>query len=238
VVLRTGIVHVWQIPLDYDATAMSRLAVLLSTDERTRAQRFRFERDARRFVAARGAIRAILAEYLEMAPTSFAFTYAERGKPALAGGELEFNVSHSGEIAMIAVYRGGRVGVDVEAMRPLHDLDALAVRSFAPLELAVLRSLPSAERELAFYRCWTRKEAFIKATGEGLTRALDTFVVTLAPGEPARFLDIDDDPGQLAAWSLHELPTPAGYVGALVVEGHPHAVVTRLWSPGRAHDAR
>jgi 4'-phosphopantetheinyl transferase len=229
--LRAGDVHVWRVDLAVNAGAVSRLAADLSEDERARAARFTFERDARRFVVARGALRALLGRYLDASPRALAFTYGAHGKPALEGpgGALSFNLSHSGEVAVVAVGWRRTLGVDVELWRPLPDLDALAARSFAPRERAVLDALPEGERHPAFFRCWTRKEAFIKATGQGLAQPLDAFVVSLAPGEPARFLDIDGDPRALARWTLHDLPVPAGYAGAVVVEGAARTLRTRGW---------
>jgi 4'-phosphopantetheinyl transferase len=231
--LRSGDVHVWYVDLAVEAETQRRLAAGLSEDERARAARFVFARDTRRFVVARSALRALLAGYLDVTAAALAFAYGPHGKPALDGGRavLGFNLSHSGEVAVVAVGWDRALGVDVELWRPLPDLAALAARSFAPRELAVLDALLETERPEAFFRCWTRKEAFIKATGEGLAHPLDAFTVSLAPGEPARFLDIDGDPAALARWTLHELRPPAGYTGALVVEGAARAVQTRWWSP-------
>jgi 4'-phosphopantetheinyl transferase len=233
--LRAGDVHVWYVDLALAADAVGRLAVWLSEDERARASRFKFERDARRFLVARGALRALLGGYLGLAPHEVAFTYQPHGKPALDGvhAALGFNLSHSGEVAVIAAGWDRAVGVDVELRRQLPDLAALAARSFAPRERTVLDALPETERPAAFFRCWTRKEAFIKATGQGLAQPLDAFVVSLAPDEPARFLDIDGDPGALARWTLHDLQPPAGYTGALVVEGGVRAVHGRALNSER-----
>lgn len=230
--LRTGDVHVWYVDLAVDAGTLRRLAAGLSEDERARADRFVFERDARRFVVARSALRTLLAEYLGLTPRAVVFTYGVHGKPAFDGAlaGLGFNLSHSGEVAVVVAGWGRALGVDVELRRPLPDLAALAARSFAPRELAVLDALPESERPEAFFRCWTRKEAFIKATGEGLAHPLDAFVVSLAPDEPARFLDIDGDPDALARWTLHDLGPPAGYAGALVVEGAVRTLRARVWS--------
>jgi 4'-phosphopantetheinyl transferase len=230
--LRGGDVHVWYAHLELEAGAVGRLAARLSEDERVRAGRFKFARDARRFVVARGMLRSLLGTYLGLPPRRLEFAYGEHGKPALEGAHaaLGFNLSHSGEIAVLAAGWNRALGVDVELRRPLPDLDALAARSFAPRELSVLGALPETDRPAAFFRCWTRKEAFIKATGQGLAQRLDAFVVSLAPDEPARFLDIDGDPGALARWTLHDLTPPAGYAGALVVEGAVRAVRARTWS--------
>lgn len=234
--LQAGDVHVWYVDLAAGAGAVARLATGLADDERVRAGRFRFDRDARRFVVARSALRAVIGRYLGLAPGSVEFTYGVHGKPGLGGvhAVLGFNLSHSGEVAVAAVGWRRALGVDVELRRPLPDLAALAARSFAPRERAVLEALPEVERPAAFFRCWTRKEAFIKATGEGLAQALDGFVVSLGPGESARFLDIGGDHAALARWSLHDLSPPVGYTGALVVEGAVRAVRVRAWSAAEA----
>jgi 4'-phosphopantetheinyl transferase len=229
--LRAGDVHVWYVDLAVAAGTVARRAACLSEDERGRASRFKFDRDARRFTVARSALRTLLGGYLGLAPRAVAFTYQSQGKPALDGvhAGLNFNLSHSGEVAVVAAGWDRAVGIDVELRRPLPDLAALAARSFAPRERAVLDALPETERPAAFFRCWTRKEAFIKATGLGLAQPLDAFVVSLAPDEPARFLDIDGDPDALTRWTLHDLQLPAGYAGALVVEGAMRAVHGRAY---------
>ena len=234
--LRAGDVDVWYIDLAVDAGTVARLAADLADDERARARCFKFERDARRFVVARSALRAVLSGYLGVAPRRLEFAYGAHGKPALAGAHasLGFNVSHSGEVAVVAAGWQRAVGVDVEQWRALPDLAALAARVFAPPELAALGALAETERPAAFFRGWTRKEAFIKATGQGLAQPLDRFAVSLGADEPARFLDIAGDPDTLAHWSLHDLSPPAGYAGALVVEGAAHRVRSRAWSPAEA----
>jgi 4'-phosphopantetheinyl transferase len=228
--LRAGGVHVWYVDLAV-AGPLGAYSATLSDDERARAARFVFERDARRFVVARSALRTILGGYLGLEPGHLTFSYGAYGKPALDGDSagLTFNLSHSGEVAVVAAGWGRALGVDVEQWRPLPDLAALAARSFAPRERAALDALPERERPPAFFRCWTRKEAFIKATGEGLAHALEAFVVTLTADEPARFLDIDGDPAALARWTLHDLQPPSGYAGALVTEGPVRTVQARPW---------
>ena len=226
-------VHVWCAFLDQPALIVRYLTRSLSPDERARAEGFAFDRDRRRFVVARGALRAILGRYLDVEPVRLGFTYDARGKPALAppwGGEtLRFNVAHSHELALYALTRERAVGIDVEYLRPVADLDDLAGRCFAPGENAVLRRLPAHQREEAFFACWTRKEAYVKAIGEGLTRPLDAFEVSLAPGEPARLLCVRDEPGEASRWSLHDLRPAPGYVGALAIEGRGVRVRRRRW---------
>jgi 4'-phosphopantetheinyl transferase len=205
-------IDVWTVSFDAPAGASS--LALLSADERVRAGRYAFERDRRAFVHTRAALRTILGTYLAQSPEAIAFVYGERGKPRLAGpGGPRFNVSHKAAVALLAFSADCEVGIDVERIVTLDDRDAIAKRYFAPRECAELAALPEAGRDLAFYRCWTRKEAFIKATGEGLSARLDSFCVSLAPGEPARVVAIDED--DAGAWTLHDLAVPPGYAAAL-----------------------
>lgn len=217
--LRGGDVHVWYAHLELEAGAVGRLAARLSEDERVRAGRFKFARDARRFVVARGTLRSLLGTYLGLPPRRLEFAYGEHGKPALEGAHaaLGFNLSHSGEIAVLAAGWNRALGVDVELRRPLPDLDALAARSFAPRELSVLGGLPETDRPAAFFRCWTRKEAFIKALGDGLTYSLRDFDVTLLPQEPAEIVRVGDIPGAECGWTLRAISPGIGFVGACVV---------------------
>jgi 4'-phosphopantetheinyl transferase len=226
-----GEVHVWSAPLDPPEEAVRLYGALLAPDERARAERFRFERDRRRFTVARGVLRSMLGRYLELDPRRVEFLYESHGKPALAGeaagAGLRFNVSHSGEMALYAVSGGRELGVDVEEVRSMEDGLDIAERFFSASEVAAFRALPAELRDDAFFNCWTRKEAFIKAVGEGLSFPLHVFDVSLAPGEPARLL-ASRDPDQAERWSLRGLPDPApGYRAAVVVEGEGWSL--RCW---------
>ncbi len=212
-------VHVWRVGLDVPTAEMERLRALLAPDEQARANRLVFEGHRRRTITARGALRVILGRYLGVPPASLRFCYNAYGKPALAGepGGLRFNVSHSGDLALIAVVWRRAVGVDIECLRADVADEQLARRFFSPLEVASLLSLPERDRQRGFFTCWTRKEAYIKARGKGLSIPLDRFQVSLAPGEPAALLSVQgDDP---ARWGLHELRPGPGYIAALAVEG-------------------
>ncbi len=214
-------VHVWVLPLKCDAEAVPDLERALSPDEIARADRFVFAHLRRRYVVARGALRFLLGTYLDTGPESITFAYMERGKPVLDErhrSHLVFNVSHSQELALIAVSTGGDLGVDVEALRPMPDAADIAERFFSPVERAALRALPAASRDEAFFACWTRKEAYIKAIGDGLTCPLDTFDVSCAPDEPARLLAISHASAQETKhWSLIGFRPTDGYVGAVAV---------------------
>jgi 4'-phosphopantetheinyl transferase len=218
-------VHVWRIALDIGDSILTRLRATLSDDERQRAERFHFEIHRRHFIAGRGALRALLARYLARRPEELRFVYSTHGKPSLAeeaeSHPLRFNLTHSHQLALLAVTHGREVGVDIEHIRTNleRDGEALAERFFSPREVAVLRSLPLALRREAFFRCWTRKEAYIKAQGKGFALPLDQFDVTLHPDEPAALVATLHDPPQVQRWSMRHLAPGTDYGGAVAVEG-------------------
>ena len=233
-----GEVHLWAIPLDPPPARVAAARRRLADDERARADRFRFDRHRRRFTIGRAALRELLAGYLRCAPEAVRFTYGEKGKPSLAppaervGGPLRFNLSNSHELALAAVAVGVEVGVDVERLRPMPDGLRIAERYFSAAERAALAALPEDERDAAFFNGWTRKEAYLKAIGDGLTVPLDRFDVTLAPGAPARILALAGDAAAAARWSLLHLRPAAGYVGALALpEPGPWRLRGWCWQP-------
>lgn len=197
-------------------------AALLSRDERQRAARFACDRHRRRFIVARARLRQLLGERLGEPPAAIEFVYGGHGKPALArrpcGRDLRFNLAHCDDVAVYAFADGAEVGVDVEAVRALEDADALAERCFSQAEYQAYRGLAERERPQGFFNCWTRKEAFIKALGSGLAHPLDSFDVSLAPGEPARILRAGGMPGERCGWTLNGFVPGPGLVGAVVVE--------------------
>jgi len=214
-------VHVWRVPLVQPPAAIAALLRTLGEDERARAARFHFDRDRNAYIVARGTLRALAGRYLDHPPDALAFGYRAKGKPYLTappGDALRFNVSHSGELALIAFARGREIGVDIEHRRPLDDLLSLARTSFSPHEYAALCRLPPADHIHAFFSCWSRKEAFIKATGEGVSQLAD-FDVSLRPDEPARLLRVEGEPWAQRRWSLQDLPAIPDYAAALVIEG-------------------
>lgn len=202
---------------------------LLAPDEEERAGRFHFDRDRRRYVVARGLLRVILGQYLRRAPASLHFRYGAHGKPHVAAPEvaLQFNLSHAGDVVLYAVTRRRRVGIDVERLDRLEDIASLALRVFSAREQAVFRRLPPEKRRAAFFACWTRKEAFIKAIGDGFSFPLEAFDVTVAPETPAALLRTRTDPEAAARWQMHDLAPGAGYAAALAVEGRDVDVVHR-----------
>lgn len=215
-------VHVWQAALEQPAPLIAQLRSLLSDDERQRAHRFHFPADQRRYVVGRGVLRLLLGAYLVTKPEQLRFGYNAYGKPELSAGDfsLQFNLSHSGEIALYAMTHRHALGIDIECIRSNLEWSALAQHVFSPHEQAVLAQLPVAEQLPAFFRCWSRKEAFIKARGMGLSLALDQFDVTLAPTDPPRLLATRDDPQEASRWTLCDLPCPAGFAAALAVAAH------------------
>jgi medium-chain acyl-[acyl-carrier-protein] hydrolase len=219
--LADGEVHVWRAALEQPADRLEVLRRTLAPDERQRAERFHFERDRRHFVAARGLLRTILGRYLDRDPGGLQFGYNPQGKPMLAGegSGLRFNLAHSHGLALFAVSRGRELGVDLERIRPEFAGEPVARRFFSPREVAALGVLTGERRHEAFFVCWTRKEAYLKATGKGLTLPLDCFDVSLLPGEPAALLATRHDPAEAGRWSLRALAPGRGYAGALAVEG-------------------
>ncbi len=221
-------VHVWRAATMIAPSRLARLRDVLAPDEHARAARFVREEDRRRYTVARGVLRTLLGRYLNVDPVSLEFCYGAHGKPSLTetpltespgGRDVRFNMSHSGGLALHAFAVGREVGVDVERIRPRTDIVGVARRSFSPAEVDALMTLPVGQRREAFFNGWTRKEAFVKAHGEGIALGLSRFDVTLRPGEPAELLRFDNDPGQAARWRLRALDAGAGYKAALAVEG-------------------
>lgn len=218
-----GEVHVWRAALDAPARSTAGFEQCLSPDERQRLERFRFEHDRKRYLVGRGLLRTLLGRYVDAAPDRLRFDYTPFGKPHLAAGparqDLQFNVSHSGELLLIAVTCGRALGVDVEQVRADIEVATIAACYFSPNEQAALAELAGTEQVDAFFDCWTRKEAYIKARGDGLSRPLDQFDVSLKPGQAARLLETRPDPAEAHRWHLAELDVGAGYKAALAVEG-------------------
>ena len=230
--LPAGEVHLWSARLDPPEDLLRQYASVLSADERRRAERFRVGSLRNHYIASRGTLRMLLARYLGTAPPSFPLTYQARGKPELGppwnACGVEFNVSHSHELAVYAFTRGNPIGVDVEWIRPMPNAAALLERFFSPQEVQQWRLMP-AERQLrAFFQGWTRKEAWLKAVGSGLSFPLDQFCVSL--DDSARVLSIRGDTEEAARWWLESCEPCDGYVAAVVMRGN--AVAVRRWRFG------
>jgi 4'-phosphopantetheinyl transferase len=230
-------VHVWLICLNQSAAEMQSLHSILAAEEMERARNFHFDHHRERYIVAHLALRLILGRYLGQRPERLRFRSNDYGKPALdmeEGSESDesfhFNLSHSEEMALLAVGRGRDVGVDIECIRANFDHQQIAERFFSPREAATLCALPPNLQPEAFFNCWTRKEAYIKARGEGLSLALDGFDVSLIPGERAALLSVRDDPKETRRWSLRELPICPGYAAALAVEGHDWRLSCWRWA--------
>lgn len=204
------------------AEGLDVLAGLLSDAERQRASRFVFDRDRRRFIVSRGRLRQLLAARLGVAPESVELTYGAHGKPAVTVGpadpDLRFNVSHCDDLAVYAFSYGVDIGVDVEAIRVIPDADRIAARFFSRRESETYRALDARDKPVGFFNCWTRKEAFIKALGDGLGHRLDSFDVSLAPDEPAAILRVGATAGDECDWRMESFAPAPGFVAAVVTE--------------------
>ena len=212
-------VHLWQFRSQV-SSGLSDFEALLSADERQRASRFHFVRDAHRFTVARAHTRLILSAYLQADPRDVQFVHSKHGKPRIASAQwdIRFNVSHSGDQAMVAVASQREVGVDIEQIRSNVECEQLAERFFSPGERNLISGLPEDEKLQAFFRLWTCKEAFLKAHGAGLSRSLSSFDVKLG-SSPGQLLIISGDAGEEEKWRLVEVETGSGYRAAAVVEG-------------------
>lgn len=218
-------VHLWRLHLEPPTRTLTQLAETLSPEEQERAARFHFAVHRQRFIAGRGLLRAILAGYLDLAPAAVTFAYGPQGKPRLKDDGLRFNLSHSNDIGLLGITDLPAIGVDVEHIRPLRDLQAMARRFFAPGEVKRLLALPTPTQEVAFFRCWTRKEAFIKALGTGLSMPLDSFEVAFAGNEPPRLRHIGGDEMAGASWALRAVEVGSGAVAAVAVPEHDWRLV-------------
>jgi 4'-phosphopantetheinyl transferase len=215
-----NIVQVWTETLDREDAARARLESTLSQDEKVRADRFHFAKDRNRFVVGRGLLRELLGKHLRQEPTSLEFSYGPYGKPALSGAQassgLSFNLAHSAGLAVYAISVERTLGIDAELIKPESAGEDIARRYFSTREVKDLLALPQEARVQAFFHCWTRKEAYLKATGMGLQTPLDSFSVSLVPSQPAQFLG-----GVEPRWNMASFQPADGYAAALVYDGAP-----------------
>jgi 4'-phosphopantetheinyl transferase len=223
-------VHVWRAQLDLAPTALRRLESTLAIDEDSRAARFLFARDREHFIAARGILRELLGAYLNRSAAELGFDYRPQGKPSLRVGETEstlrFNLSHSHGYAVFAFARNRELGIDLESIRPGFAGEEIAKRYFSKQELTEMRALPPGLRAEGFFLCWTRKEAYVKARGGGLQIPLDSFHVSLTPGQPEKLQSADAN-----RWSLHSFEPAPRFVGAIVTEGKIFRLRFWDWKP-------
>lgn len=217
-------VHLWRVDLAAVADGELRWLKILSPDEQTKAARFHFARDRRRFASTRAVLRTVLGAYLGSEPENIVFAYARKGKPFLKprifAESIDFNVSHSGDVALLVFSRGRSVGVDVEQIRDNLDTLAIARRYFSAHEQSQLAAFPPGERSAGFFRCWTRKEAYIKARGDGLSLPLDSFDVSLEARNQTALLGCRTDDTDITMWPLQDIAVGKGYASAICVQGH------------------
>jgi len=223
-------VHLWIVRLEASDDNFERCLAWLAPEETARAERFRFPRHRRAFALGRAALRVLLASYLGNDAVDVLFVYGPQGKPALAPAlenaarSLRFNVSNSGDLAAYAFTIGCEIGVDIERHRALHDFENIARRFFSPQETAELLELPDAEKTAAFFHCWSRKEAYIKAMGGGLSIPLDSFQVTLQPGVAARMVSLGGSEDAARSWTMHDFDPAPEYAGAIAYPDGPRSV--------------
>jgi len=222
--------HVWWVNLSNEL-AVNQCFNILSEDEKERAAKFRFEKDRQHFIIARGVLRQILSLYLSEKPDAIQFEYGKNGKPFFPKNTLQFNLSHAGEIALIALTKNNIIGIDVEVINRKIEVEQVAQHFFAKGEFDRLMSLPKTQIYEAFFNCWTRKEAFIKATGDGLSFPLDQFEVSVKPNEKAELLATYFNEKEREKWSLFDLKMKEGYKAALAVRGKVEEIKCFEWRP-------
>ena len=232
-------VHVWNAHLDPPNARAEQLTPVLSEDERGRAGRFHFAKDRAHFIHTRCVLRALLGHYLNVPPANVAFRYGRTGKPELSpefrDTSLQFNLSHSHGQLLFAIARHCAIGVDIEMIRPDTDIESIAERFFSFAETEQLRAVNGLGKRTAFFNGWTRKEAYLKARGEGIGEGLNQFAVSLTPGKPARLLFDRRDPDAVSRWSIHDLATSSGFAAALVVEATDLTLKRFAWDTFASH---
>ena len=218
-------VHVYSVSLDCSQAKRDTFWTMLSGNERDRAKRFYFDHDRHHYIVARGTLRVLNGRYLSLSPSQIQFTYGEHGKPALAAQHnqnnniLEFNLSHAHGMALVGFSWNRPLGIDIEPVRPLDDAENIASRFFSAWEYEQYTAVSDQDKPQAFFNCWTRKEAYIKAIGDGLTCPLNAFDLTLTPGKPANLLKIRGSQSEAAKWQLHSLLPYDNYIGAIIAKG-------------------
>ena len=214
-------VHVWLGQFEHDSNGLHSNLELLSADERERMRRFHFQADRENFVFARSMLRILLASYLDASPAELRFLYSAHGKPSLRSPQshdLQFNLSHSGGKVLLAVCRGRRVGVDIEQVRRDFDIEEISTQFFSAEERQALRRISTPLRHKAFFHCWTRKEAFVKARGDGLSCPLKAFDVSVDPRDEQVSLVMRGDAREIGSWELHSLNTLPEFAAAIALE--------------------
>ncbi len=210
-------IHVWRIPLDLPKWQIHELEQALSQDEELRADRFYFARHKRRYIAARGSLRKILGIYLDSDPESLLFSYSTKGKPSIPNGNIFFNLSHSNELALCAISGNRLIGIDIEHLRPVNDIEGLSKRYFSHQEFQIIKSLPFEKKTETFYTIWTFKEAYLKAIGKGL-EGLEQVEVSFSQEKPSGLLKINGRNLNAKSWGVSRIKPAREYTAALAVE--------------------
>lgn len=223
-VLLNDAVHVWKALLVQPDPIVQYLERTLSSDELAKANSFHSWYYSSRYIVSRGFLRIILSQYLHIDPRDVLFRYHPRGKPYIIDADnnsisLEFNLSHSSDVCLYAITSSRRVGIDIERVRPIDEFEQISRKFFTKGESSTLTSVADDHRLAAFFECWTRKEAYVKAIGDGLMIPLNGFEVSVAPGEPARLMSVNESPTEVSQWSMKSIVPCPGYISALVVEG-------------------
>lgn len=214
-------VHLWCVSLDSSTSLIKSLKPILSIEEQNQAQRFQFDKDQKRFIITRATLRIILSRYLDQSPSSLHFDYGLYGKPILSNDSLKFNLSHSHQLALYAVTSNRELGIDLELLQTNFPYQDIVNYCFSNQEKAKFEQLPDHLRHQAFFNAWTRKEAYLKAIGKGLSLPLDQVEVSLLPTEPAALLRVSWNPNEIFRWSLHQLIPVSGYVATLAFPSQP-----------------
>jgi 4'-phosphopantetheinyl transferase len=228
-VLAADEVHVWALVLSRPSSQIQAMWQLLSAAEQARAKRFHFDQDRDFYTVGRGVLRTLIGQYEGGSAADVSFAYGEQGKPQLLDTDLKFNVSHAQGLALMGFCRGREIGVDLEMIRPLSDVNRLAKRSFSAAEYAEWTAVAEPQKMLAFFNCWTRKEAYIKAIGQGLACPLGSFAVSLRPAEPAQLLQVNGSQTEAAKWDLRAVTPAQNFVGAVLVEGSGYNLRQFAW---------
>lgn len=227
-------IHVWVASLNQPNRSLALLDKTLSIDERQRAERFFFERDRRRFIAGRGILRVILGRYLDLPPRQIQFQYSANGKPYLSVKFhpclIEFNLSHSSELALYALTCHRQIGIDIEALQPMPQAEEIAGQFFSENECTSILRLPKALRTKRFFELWTCKEAYIKALGEGLSHPLNQFEIAQISNNTKSIVDLTQSLEESRAWSITSFQPSAGYIAALAVDNHDWRIKFGQWS--------
>ena len=216
------------------ANTLEKFRATLSADELERANRFKFDLHRNRYIAGRGLLRSVLARYLEIAANALQFTYSVHQKPELTpatnSAGLHFNLAHTGDLALIAVANSGPLGVDVEEVRVVRDVGDLVARFFSQRENELFQQLAPEKKSAAFFNLWTRKEALLKATGEGITGGLNRVEVSFLEHEPAQLLAINGDSESAREWTLKSFQPLHGFIGALAIKAQSVQVQCWKWA--------